>query len=248
MMNTSITATADMDETFVQILQKHCGSNLFLAGIILYAAGNVLTMLIGYGLVGILPLLLLVLPTIGLLLVYFESKHNREPKNTLQVLKLTKIFTIIILVVLCVNIPFYINSMMHGGNIAALSGFYALIYSGPIIVYIVSLFRVARGLKQGIERNERSKLRGVILISIFGVINVILDFLQVGLFTASARDVIFHFIYLTQGILDFGLSAGIGFWFGLVSAAGAIIFIVLLNRFNRDLLKGKKSIDENSIV
>jgi len=243
MMN--ISKTTDTDETFVQILQKHCGSKLFLIGVLLYTAGNVLTMLIGYSLVGALPLLVLILPIIGLLLVYFESKHKREPKNTLRVLKFFQICTVIILALLCISIPFSINAILRGGNLAALSGFYSLIYSIPIIVYLVSLLRIIRDVRQGIRKNVQSELRGVLRISIFGLIVIILEFLHVGLFTAFARDVIFYFIYFMYGIADFGLSPATGFWFGILSAAGAIIFIVLLNRFNRDLLLGKNSIAIN---
>ena len=231
-----IEKTTDTNGTFFHILQKHCAGNLFLTGIFLYAAGNVLTMLAVYGLMGVFPLLFLILPVVGLLLVNYESKHRHEPKNTLRVLKFFKICCVVLLVFFVINIPFAINDMFRGGNFAALSAFYSLIFSIPYIAYLVSLLRIITGMEKGIRKNERSRLRGVLPVTIWGGIMIILEFLHVGLFTAFARDIFLLIIWLTQGIAVFGISppvSGLGF----VNMTGAIIFIVVLNRFNRDLIK-----------
>jgi len=242
--------TTDTGETFVPILQKHCGSKLFLAGIVLYAAGNILTMLIGYGLLGILPLLFLSLPVIGLVQVYLESKHKGKPRNTQRIVQFFKICTIIILVLLGLNALFSVDAMFRGGNFAALSGFYSLLFSIPVIVYLAFLLRMIRDIGQKLKENApwemwqsmqksgQSKLKGVFPITIFGLAAAVLEFLHAGLFTAFAQGLIFDFIYLTRGIADFGLApAPLGFWFGFISAAGAIVFIAALHRLNRDLGK-----------
>ena len=82
--------------------------------------------------------------------------------------------------------------------------------------------------------NEMSNLGGVLMLSVIGIVNAILEFLLIGPFARLANSIVFQTIYLTQGILDFGLYAGGGFWFGLISLAGAILFVVVLNRFHRE--------------
>ena len=229
----------DTGNTFTQTLQKHCGSNLFLAGILLYIAGNVLTMPAGYGLLGLwgtLPRLFLILPVIGQFFVYSESKHKRELKNTLRTLKFSQIWAVITLVLLCINIPIAINAMFRGGNLAAVAGFHSIIISLPLIFFLISFRRMNKDVEQGIQSDEQSELRGVSRISIVGLICVALESMHIGMFAAFGRSIIFHAIYLIYGIADFGLSPSpAGILVGFMSMSGAIIFVVTLNRFNRDL-------------
>lgn len=233
------TVVHEENGTFLTTFQKHCGGRLFLVGILLYTIGNVLTMLLGHGLLGIFPLLFLVLPVTGLFLGYFESRRRRAEKNTLRILKFFKVLTIVLLVVLCVEVPFAINNLFRGGNFVALSAFYSLVFSVPLILYLVSLWRVVNGLSQGVRDNERGKLRGVLPVTIFGVIAIILELLHVGLFTGSAQTMLFYIIWWTQGIAHFGIQPGAGILFDFVSGAGGLMLIVVLNLFNRDLVRSK---------
>ena len=144
------------NNTFVDCMQKHFGGILFLTAILLFMVGNVLTMIFGFGLVGIVPLLLLISPPItGLMIIYFESKRKDGIKYTLKVLKVFRIILIIFLVFLCISIPLNLHTLFTGGNFVALGAFYTLIFTIPEIIFFIALFRVVRCIGHRLERNEQ---------------------------------------------------------------------------------------------
>jgi len=237
----------DKGETFLQALQKHCGGKLFLLFILFYATGNALFMIVNYGILGVFLLLFLTPIIIGLLLIYFESLLKWGSKITLSVLSFFSACIWILLFLYVINVPLSIHTFFTGGNFAALGAFYSLIYSGPIILFLIALLRIIRGVKRNIKENapldtwldiKRSglgALNGILLVSISGVIYAILEYLNVGIFTSFARSIYVYYKHFNYGIWYFGPPPNAGAQFGLISLAGIVVFIIVLIRLNRDL-------------
>ena len=224
--------------TFTQTLQKYCGSTLFLVGVLLYAAGNVLAVFAIHGVVGIMPLLIFAPVIAGLLLIFFESKHEKEPKNTLRVLMFFKVCVKIILVIYFISAIgiIYLFAPLWGHYFAGLIVIFVFI-SIPVMILFAFSLRVLNSIRRNLKENRpvpwtEGKIKGIVPFCIFGVINAFMELMGMGMFGSITRAIALVF----DPRSDFGMNFLVGFWFGkLISAAGTIILLVILCRLNREL-------------
>jgi len=242
-MDDSINAnTSLMQKTF----QKHFGGVLFLSAILLVTGGQIITTLFDaniayYGSIGVIPLTVLIPQTVALFIIFFESRFRNNLKHSQRVLKFFKVTTIVIIVLLCLRIPIAIHTMRTGGNWVALGAFYTLVYSIPNILFFIAFLRVVSSMIKRLKQNEQEKIAGVLMISICGSIYAFLEFLQVSLFVSFVREALFNIVWRTHGWGDFGLYSTQWSVFSFIYLAGAILFMVVLNKFNREVKTHKKS-------
>ncbi|MCL2082745.1 MAG: zinc ribbon domain-containing protein [Oscillospiraceae bacterium] len=239
-------------------------SVMFLVGICLFSGGTLFPLLMNFNFSEMFSLLLLGLPVAGLWLVFAASKTPRIPEKTLTALTLFKIHIIINLVAYClaalgcliVALILFARavefSSYYGGGAVWGTGFLALLIAGGIvafsIIYSKAALQTIGGIRDGIIHNLWKPLSGLKIFTIFTYISVGLSALSslamIGSGSAISEAMNEILYDLPGGLGELFQSAIVGSFSGsiitssffhLVSSAGTVVCIVVLNQFNDSL-------------
>ena len=248
--------------SLVAHLHSFFGSSLYMTGVVLYSAGNLLSILLSFGAAGFFSLLLLALPITSMWLMYSASKSPRLPEKFLTAIKLDKAYAIIQLVLSCLGslillfFTFAAGSMISsfgmsgmGGASGALGVVLILIlgFLALVIIYYTSYMNVLNGLKNGIESNSFGQLRSIGTYTVFRYIQigfvVLLTLVSVsasGYLASMMSSLLYSLPSELRGLLSFGGGGStimLSTLFSLAASAGEIITIIVLNQYNNSLVQ-----------
>jgi len=157
-------------------------SPMFLAGIILWSAGSVLSALFNLSLFTIITLSLLALPVIGFFMMYAAAAAPKFPEKTLTSLMLFKVSAWVQLagigVIGLVAVIGFVWVIIPNfpTQVVVLFGIMLLIVAVILDIYYMSLFRILKDMREGITSNVLEPLRGVmpftLLSCVFAAISV----------------------------------------------------------------------------
>jgi len=249
--------------SFAERLHNYGGSTLFLVGIILLTAGILVSNVMAFTPFTGFFLLLAALPLTALWLIYASSKSRKSAGTTLTALTLTKVYTIIGLVLFSIAALFIliggsiftIWASTEDGAIAAIFGIMFLVILVFMILYIVfyysALLRLLSGIRNGIIQNVFTPIRGVTAFSVisfitvgFGILFTIGMIAMSGFMTEWMMDAMWYMEPWMQDIYGPMIQAFapgtmiISMLFTLMTYIGTIICIVVLNKFNGSLKRG----------
>lgn len=247
-------------DSYTGLLHSYGKSPMFLMGIILWAVGSLLGILFNFSVFSIISILLLVLPVIGLFMLYSASVKPKFPEKSLTSMMLFEISATIQLILLALGavvavIGFGALIIASLDNLAMVAGIVisfitsAVVLAAYIYFYFISLFRVLRGIRNGITQNDIKPLRGVVpfvlvsfLLTGISVLDALVllvarDFVAssmsslVQMLPASAMPFVADFFPGSGVILIFNL------FVTLVAAMGLVMCLVTLWQFNENLRK-----------
>ena len=157
--------------SFIEHLHSFGGSTLFFIGIILFSAGAIFDLLIGFETVNLLNLLILALPITAMWLIFASSKLPKLPEKSLPAITLFKVATIIALVkagiIAIVSLLLFIalitESIVHAIILLlALAGIIVF-----IILFFVPLFKLIKNLTNGIIYGQSYGLGNLKVFNVF---------------------------------------------------------------------------------
>jgi hypothetical protein len=244
---------------FIDIFTNQAGSLLFLIGIALFTAGNLLSIFLSFNTYNIIMLLFLALPILGFWLIFASSKVPQLSEQIPTALTLFKVSAIIDLVILCLaGLLLVIMGLLLFVAAAALGSggvFFAGVFLIGIAVVVVAIavvyFKLTMGVLGGIRENiERNTLTPIPKIEMFSIITYIFTGFSalVALITMVAvawlenfvdsfirelpreiRNMVMDFLPDTSGV---SLSS----FFTLVACAGVVACIIALNEMNKKMV------------
>jgi len=235
-------------------LHAYGGSTLFLVGIILFAAGNIISTLIGFTATSIFTLLLLALPVIGLFLIFAASKTPKLPEKTLPALTLFKVYIIIELVAVGI-VALYV--LIAFGSIIGMStdvvssstrsligiifflGAIFILLAAFIAVFFSFVLKLLGRIRSGITNNSLGPIPGIKAFTVLAYISVGINILT-GILEVFAYSILHSMIFsipydLLVSFSTLLQSSVFSFIAILVTSAGVVIFLIVLNQFNKSL-------------
>jgi hypothetical protein len=242
------------------MLHSFGGTTLFMVAIILFSAGGILNEFMSFSVWSVFSLGILALPVTGFWLIFVASKQPKLPEKTVTALKLFKVSIIIELVFICLTalivviaavIIFGAASYLGGGAMAV--GLIALLVAGGMVTFIIIYFKAVlqmlAGLSHGVAYNTFNPLPGIKTFTILTYIMVGFSVLG-ALTTIVAISAASSFIYQIMWELpDFLSDIVIGSIFPsggtlafqtmctLMTAAGTVMCIIVLNQFNDKIVR-----------
>ena len=250
--------------SFVEGLHNHGRSSLFLVGIILFSVGSLINVLISFKPLSIISLLMLALPIIAFWLIFAASNSPKLPEKTLPALTMFKVYIIITMVFMClVALLMLIASLgifvaagttsnsynPDGAGVLMAVGFFVLLLGGVLAVFMViyyrALFRLIGGIRNGITYDTYTPLTplpGVKIFSIlayisvgFTVLSTIISNVAVRNIGSFARQIPPDMRAMLEPYMDSMSNNTFSTIFNLMTSAGIILCIVVLNKFNNSL-------------
>lgn len=248
--------------SFISHLHKYGKSNMFLAGIILFSIGTVVSTLVTWTLLAFIPLALAALPITGLWLIYAESKSPQNHERILTALKLFRIHTIINLVLLCLLAALMLGLSLLSSFLSAELGaelilsiipslFFTLIILSLIPLYYVPILNIIKSIEQNIINGTFNPIRGVLPFTIVTFIYVglvafltALMLVALGIFSVlSINDPMLHYpaqdAFSTVAMLPmFIVFIVVLIGPSLASTIGTVLCVITLNRFAKSISNG----------
>jgi hypothetical protein len=246
--------------SFTEMLHSFGSTTLFMVAIILFSAGGILDIFMSFNIFSIFSLGLLALPVTGFWLIFAASKQPKLPEKTITSLKLFKVSIIIELVFIClaaliviVAAIIIIGAASHlGGGVMAI-GIIALLIAGGMVTFIIIYFKAVlqmlAGISRGITYNTFNPLPGIkvftiltyimVGFSVLGAITTIIAVSAAATFVNQilwqlpdyVRDIVGGSIFPPSGELAFQTMCT------LMTAAGTVMCIIVLNRFNEKIIQ-----------
>ena len=258
--------------SFVERLHNYGKSNLFLIGIVLFTVGNLVTIFSTFNIYSIISIILMILPIIGFWLIFIASKMPKVPEKTMTALTLFKVYIIIALVIgglvalvlLIVSVVFiagagasqsYYTIDSSGVGVMITIGIIILIIAAIVVtlavIYYRSVLMLISGIQNGIANNSFNPLPGIKTFTIFTYI--IVAFAVLGILSmAASTGTINELMNDTYGSIDaikpyissFNVTA-FSIISTLASNAGIVICIIVLNKFNNNLIYNNYNKQQN---
>jgi hypothetical protein len=236
-----------------------------MVAIILFSAGGILEIFMNFNVWSIFALGFLALPVTGFWLIFVASKQPKLPEKTSTSLKLFKVSIIIDLVVIClVALGVIIVAIILFGASSALSsydaggalmavGLVALLIAGGMVTFIIIYFKAVlqmlSGISNGIAYNSFNPLPGIktftiltyimVGFSVLGALTTIIAVSAAQQFVWSImrelpdilQSTVYDMLFSSTGVLAFQTMCT------LMTAAGTIMCIIVLNQFNEKLVR-----------
>ena len=251
--------------SFTVRMHQYSSSALFLVGIILFSAGNLISQIMSINILSIYTLILAALPVIGFWLAYAAARKPRLPEKTLPALTLFKTSVIIGLVVLCLFMLvmfIVVIALMIGAGMSSQIDLFGGIFSGVmvavgiilliilagaiiiIVFYYRSVFRIISGIQNGIRNNIIYPLRSIKFFSVltyigavFSVLSAVFSFGSMRVFNEAIYSLPSEFSGFIEPIA--GTLTGHGALSAIltiIGSVGTVLCVMVLNRFNNSLM------------
>ena len=248
--------------SFISHLHKYGKSRMFLAGIILFTIGTVVSTLVTWTLLAFIPLALAALPITGFWFIYAESKNPQNSEKTLKALMLFKVHTIITLVLLCLFAALMLALLLFTSFLSTEvdaelmlsiipSLFFLLIMLSLIPLYYVPILNIIKSIRQNIIDNAFNHIHGVLPFTVLTFIYVGLTVLVtalmlvgMGILIAFAiNDPMLHYpaqdAFNAVAMLPMFIVLIVVFIAPYIaSAIGTVFFVIILNRFAKSISNG----------
>lgn len=232
--------------SFVHHIHNIGKSNLFLAGIILFSAGSILSIFSGFNAtMGILSLFLNAMPVIALWLIFAASTRPMMPEKTLTALTLFKITAVFMLFSAGLMIPTLVILFLETflftpypiiGPPHVSTTYITLVaaYVAVSLLYYIPLLKILSNIRQSIIFNTIHPVHIVRLFTVSAVLMVIfrisssIFLATVGIYALMDNSAWF-INSLMQGLLT---ATTLSIVSNLVISAGIIILVICLNKLS----------------
>ena len=241
------------------MLHSFAGTTMFMVAIIMFSAGGLLNIFMNFNIWSIFSLGILALPVTGFWMMFVASKQPRLPEKSITALKLFKASIIIDLVVtslaglICVIVAILIFSAASyiGGGAMAIGLVVLLIAGGMvtfIIIYFKAVLQMLAGIGNGFTYNSFNPLPGIKTFTIltyimvgFSVLGAISTVIAVTAATAFLNNILWSLPdFISGAVRDMLLPSSGVLAFQtlctLLTAAGTVMCIIVLNQFNTKLI------------
>ena len=235
---------------FMELLREYGTGGIFFLGFILYAVGNILSILINFSAFSIFSLGILALPVIGLWMLYNAVKSPYPAAGLLTSMTLFKVAAIIGLVLLCILLG--LVALFGLGVIAGFGyfmggeiGLLILLIFGVIVTgfvlwikfYYIALLNVLKSIREGIMYGGVAEIKGAgsfVVLSFISIGLSIIGNLIMLVVHAAVNAVMQEMLHevprelrgMVSGLLPFG---GTGFFVTILSLAGNVgLFLLIL--------------------
>jgi hypothetical protein len=241
------------------MLHSFGGTTIFMVAIILFSAGGILSEFMSFSVWSVFSLGFLALPVTGFWMIFVASKQPKLPEKTTTSLKLFRVSIIIELVFICLAalivvivaiVIFGAGSQLGGGAMAV--GLIALLVAGGMVTFIIIYFKAVLqmlgGLNHGVTYNTFNPLPGIKTFTIltyimvgFSVLGALMNIIAVSAASSFVNQILWQLPDFMRGVVGgiFPSSGVLAFqtMCTLMTAAGTVMCIIVLNQFNEKIVQ-----------
>lgn len=246
----AILEQAKPNNHFLEILYKHGAGTMFLIGCILYTIGSIVSIfLTSLSVINVISIPLVVLPVIGVWLMYITSVKKISSNGVLWALTLFKIPAVITLVAFCILLGLtaigMLFSLFNSFGAFLIFGIGGGIFFLLVKFYSLALLKIIKSIRNCIVYNPT---REIISVGTFVVISCIMIGFDVvlnliGLFaspaintvTQNATELAGGFGEIASDAIPFIGVHGLGALLRIASAIGMLLLIIALRKFSKDV-------------